>query len=691
MPKLTRRLLMASAAAAAATTTLAVSFNTIAAASGKPVIGNWGFDLSSIDTSVKPGDDFFRYVNGNWLKSTEIPPDRVVWGSFPMLMAKAEEDTRKVIVAAASHSNRPGSVEQKVADYYNSYIDTDRINALGMKPFESDLATIAGLQSHEDVARWMGRPDVAVNGPVGSFFFIDQKNPDRYSLELVQAGLGLPDRDYYSKPDEQFAKTRAAYRAYVEKMLSLVHYADAAARADQIMKLETQIAERQWPLEKRRNRDLNYNPKTRAELKSFAGGFPWDDYFSSEDLPEQSFLVLRNPEPVQKLAQLFRSTPVETWRAYLTFHYLNGTADIMPAAFDDASFEFNGKVLLGQQQQRDRWKRAVLAITGPYGGQPLAEAVGQLYVRDNFSPDAKAKVRELVGNILAAYRAHMQNLDWMSPETRQAAIRKVNSARIKIGFPDTWRDYSTLEIKPGDAYGNRQRAALWDWMRQARRMTQPADKAEWGMAPQTVNAYYNAQWNEIVFPAAILQAPFFDPNADPAINYGGIGGTIGHEMGHGFDDQGAKSDEHGVLHTWWSKQDIDRFNKKAHALAAQYSQYQPLPGLHINGDFTSGENMGDLGGLTIGYAAYELSLHGQKAPVLDGFTGEQRVFLGWAQVWRSKYRDEALRAQVTSNVHSPGPWRCNGIVRNVDGWYDAFNIKPGDKMYLAPGERVHIW
>ena len=691
MPKLNRRALMAGAVVTIAAASFAFTLERGAAAAGKPAIGTWGFDLASMDRLVDPGDDFFHYVNGTWLKSTQIPPDRASWGSFQMLGAKAEEDTRTVVMRVASTSQKPGSIEQKVADFYNSYLDTKTIDALGLKPFEGDLAMIAGLKTHEDVARAMGRTDIPTNGPIGVGFGIDQKKPDRYSIDVAQGGLGLPDRDYYLKPDQKFAETRAAYRGYVEKMLTLAHYANAAANADAILALEIKMAEVQWPLEKRRDLDLTYNPKTWAELKAFAGEFPWDDYFQPTGFSLQTFFVLDNPEPVAALAKIFRATPVETWRAYLTFHYLNGQADIMPTAFDDASFEFNGKVITGQQQKRDRWKRAVLALTGQYGGQPLAEAVGQLYVHDNFTPQAKAEVKELVDNILAAYRAHMANLDWMSAETRAAAMRKVNSVRIKIGFPDKWRDYATLEVKPGDAYGNRQRTLAWDWKRQASRMMQTADKAEWGMAPQTVNAYYNAQWNEIVFPAAILHAPFFDPNADPAINYGAIGGVIGHEMGHGFDDQGAKSDENGVLHTWWNQTDIDRFKVKTTALAAQYSSYEPLPGLHVNGVFTSGENMGDLGGLTIGYAAYQIHMQGKKAPVLDGFTGEQRVFLGWGQVWRSLYRDEALRAQVTSNVHSPAQYCCNGVVRNVDGWYDAFNIKPGTKLYLAPQERVHIW
>jgi putative endopeptidase len=375
----------------------------------------------------------------------------------------------------------------------------------------------------------------------------------------------------------------------------------------------------------------------------------------------------------------------------MTFHYLNAQADIMPAAFDDAAFAFNGKTINGTPQKLDRWKRAVTALSGNFGEQPLGVAVGQIYVKRHFTPEAKAQMQALVGNLLAAYRERIANLEWMSPETRKAAMRKAATVRVKIGYPDKWRDYSGLEIRAGDAFGNRKRAGIWDWHRQASRLASKTDKSEWGLAPQIVNASYNQVWNDITFPAAILQAPFFDPNADAAVNYGAIGGVIGHEMGHGYDDQGAKSDENGILRSWWKKEDEERFAVKVKALAAQYSKFEPLPGLRVNGDFTSGENIGDLGGLSVARHAYQLSLKGKTPAVLDGFTGEQRLFLGWCQVWRTNIRDERLRAQVTSDVHSPAEYRCNGVVRNIDGWYEAFGVKPGDKMYLKPEDRVRIW
>ena len=661
------------------------------AATIKATIGTWGFDIAAMDKAVKPGDDFFRHVGGTWMKNTPIPPDRSRWGSFNMLAAKSEEDVKNLVESVARQSNRAGSVEQKVADYYNSYLDTAKIDALGLSPYESDLARIAAVKTHEELASLIGEPAMPANSPVALFIGLDEKNPDRYAVNVFQAGLGMPDRDYYLKPDAKFAETRAAYRAYIEKMLTMVKYANAAAAADAIMATEMKIAELQWPIEKLRDRDANYNAKNRASLKAFAPDFPWDAILTAGGLGAQDHFIVGSPEPVAKLAKLFRDTPIETWRAYQTFHYVNAQADIMPTAFDDASFAFNGTTLTGQPQKRERWKRATIALSGQAFLAPMGEAVGQIYVKRHFTPQAKAEMKKIVDNLLASYRERIQTLEWMSPETRQIAMRKAQTVRVKIGYPDRWRDYAKLDVKAGDAYGNRKRAGMWDYDRQVARINQKTDKDEWGMAPQTVNAYYNPVWNEIVFPAAILQAPFFDVNADPAVNYGAIGGVIGHEMGHGYDDQGAKSDENGVLRSWWKKEDEDRFAVKVKALAAQYSQYEPLPGVKVNGDFTSGENIGDLGGLTVGLHAYKLSLKGKPAPTLDGFTPEQRVFLGWCQVWRSNIREAALRNQVTSDVHSPAEYRCNGAVRNVDEWYTAFDVKPGDKLYLKPEDRVRIW
>ncbi len=473
-------------------------------------------------------------------------------------------------------------------------------------------------------------------------------------------------------------------------MFKLAKKGDESA-AKKVFELETAIAQRQWPLEKQRDRVLTYNPRTKAELLKAFPQFPWEPMLKSCGLDRQEQFVVSEIGAVADLAKLFRTTPVSTWQAYLTFHYLNSSADIMPEEFDKAHFDFFGKVISGSQVQRDRWKRAIGVLNGPRGGATLAEALGSIYVKKHFSPEAKAQVTELVHNLLAAYQDRIRNSDWMSPETRVAAIRKAQTVRIKVGYPDKWRDYSKLEIRAGDAAGNRARCSVFDWNRIVSRINDKTDKDEWGMGPQTVNAYYNPSFNEIVFPAAILQPPYFDQNADPAVTYGGVGAVIGHEMGHGYDDQGAKSDENGVLRTWWKKEDEDRFRVRTKALAAQYSAYSPVPGLHINGEFTSGENMGDLGGLSVALEAYKISLKGKAAPVLDGFTGEQRFYLGWAQAWRSVTREELLRMQVTSDFHSPDEYRVNGIVRNIDGWYDSFQVKDGDKLYLKPQERVRIW
>jgi putative endopeptidase len=660
-----------------------------AAATSGAAIGPWGVDLSAMDRSIRPGDDFYRYAGGQWMKTTQVPSDRSRWGSFDMLRAKADEDVQALVNEVSSKPQAPGSIEQKVADFYSSYMDTARIEALGLAPFKPDLERIAALGSYEQVAALAFDPAMPVAFPIGLYFSIDDKNPDRYSANLTQSGLGMPNRDYYLKPDAKFVETRGKYRSYAEQMLKLAGYPEPAAAAEAILALETRIAGIHWPVEKVRDAVLTYNPRNRKELEASVPDFPWQAALGAAGIPNQDFFIVNNPEPAAQLAKLYRETPVSTWRAYLTFHYLNSQADIMPLAFDDAAFEFNGKVLTGQPEKRARWKRAVLALSGNYGEKPLGEAVGTIYVKEHFTPEAKAQIKDLVANLLAAYRKRIDTLEWMSPETRKIAMRKAETVRVKVGYPDEWRDYRTLEIRKQDAYGKR--AAVWDWHRQASRLGDRTDKDEWGMSPQTVNAYYNPTWNEIVFPAAILQPPFFDPKADPAVNYGSIGGVIGHEMGHGYDDQGAKYDETGVLRSWWNADDEQRFAAKVQQLAKQYSGFQPLPGLNVNGEFTSGENIGDLGGLSVALEAYRISLAGREPPVLDGFSGEQRFFLGWAQVWRSVIREEQLRVQVTSDPHSPAEYRCNGVVRNVDAWYGAFDVEPGEKLYLPPADRLHIW
>jgi putative endopeptidase len=648
-------------------------------------IGDFGIDLAARDLSVRPGDDFYHYANGHWLETHHIPPDRTSWGSFPELQERTQEQLRGIIEALPPDAPS-GSIEQKVGDYYRAYLDTEAIERLGLKPAQPALEAIAAARSHADLARLMGRPDLDLKSPLRVLITPDQKDPDRYIVAITQSGLGMPDRDYYLKDDAVYVGLRTKYQAHVARLLELAGDTNSAEEARSILDLETQIAKLHWPVAKRRERDLTYNLKTRAELDQLAPDFAWQQLLTADGLSGQQQFVVRELDAVQGLEQLFLSVPVESWRPYLRYHYLVGVADVLPKAFDDEVFDFYGRTLNGQEQQRDRWKRAVAAVDNDLG-----EAAGQLYVQSYFPPESKRKMLELVENLRASYKEHIQQLPWMTAATKKLALEKLAAFHPKIGYPDKWRDYSALEIVKGDAFGNSVRGTVFEWNRQAKRMDEPTDRGEWGMTPQTINAYYNPTFNEVVFPAAILQPPFFDPNADPAVNYGGIGGVIGHEMGHGFDDQGAKSDARGVLRTWWLPEDTQAFKARTDSLATQYDGYTVLPGLNINGRLTLGENIGDLGGLSIAYVAYHRSLAGRKARVLDGLSGDQRYFLAWAQVWRALTRDEQLRTLVMSNPHSPPQFRVNGVVRNIDAWYQAFDVKPGDKLYLPPAERVHIW
>jgi putative endopeptidase len=505
-------------------------------------------------------------------------------------------------------------------------------------------------------------------------------------VRISQSGLGLPDRDYYLKDEPVYRELRTKYAAHIERLLKLAGDSDPAAGAKSIVELESQIAAAHWPRAKRRERDLTYNPHMREELASFAPGLPWPALLAGAGLQTQQRFIVRENDAVQKLAALFNEVPVQRWQTYLRYHYLVGNADVLPKAIDDEVFDFYGRTLHGQLEQRARWKRAVRAVD-----RGIGEAAGELYVKRYFPPSSKQKMLELVENLRAAYRERIGHLPWMGADTRKLALEKLAAFHPKIGYPDKWRDYSALDVKPGDAFGNVSRAVAFEWRRQVKRLDGPTDRGEWEMTPQTINAYYNATFNEVVFPAAILQPPFFDPNADAAVNYGGIGGVIGHEMGHGFDDQGAKSDARGVLRNWWQPADEQAFHQRVDRLDGQYSAFEPLPGLKINGRLTLGENIGDLGGVAVANEAYHHSLRGAAAPVRDGLSGDQRFFLSWAQVWREKQRDEDLRSQVTSNPHSPAKFRVNGVVRNVDAWYPAFNVQPGEKLYLPPEERVHIW
>ena len=652
---------------------------------GAAQIGAWGVDLTGRDLSVQPGDDFARYANGHWEDATQIPPDRARWGASDELQERSLQQVHAILEALPADA-ASGSNQRKLRDYYRAYLDTAAIDRAGIAPARAGRQAIAAARTREDLARLMGRADLRLTAPLAFGTNPDEKDPDHYTVEIAQSGLGLPDRDYYLKDEPVYRELRAKYAAHIERLLKLAGDADAARAASDIVELETQIANAHWPRAKRRERDLTYNPRTRAELAQLAPGFPWPQLLGGAELDTQARFIVREPDTVQALGALFQRVPVERWQSYLTYHYLAGNADVLPQAFDDEVFDFYGRTLHGQQEQRARWKRAVRAVN-----DALGEAAGELYVQRYFPLASKQQMLELVENLRAAYHERIEKLPWMSAPTKQVALEKLAAFHPKIGYPDKWRDYSTLEVRSDDAFGNVARAEAFEWHREVARLGGPTDRGEWAMTPQTVNAYYNPTFNEVVFPAAILQPPFFDPQADAAVNYGAVGAVIGHEMGHGFDDQGAKSDARGVLHTWWQQQDIDAFHQRVDRLVAQYDGYTALPGLNLNGRLTLGENIGDLGGLSVAHAAYLRSLHGARPPTLAGFSGDQRFFLAWAQLWRSKQRAEDLRSQVTSNPHSPATFRCNGVVRNMDPWYPAFKVQPGEKLYLPPAERVRIW
>jgi putative endopeptidase len=652
----------------------------------KPVLGNFGFDMAGRDLTIRPGDDFFRYGGGTWMKNNQIPADRSRWGAFDQLGAKAEADVRAIIDELAAKTAAPGTIEQKIGDYYRAFMNTDAIEAGGLTPIKAELDLIAAATTHIDIAALFGKPDLPTPSPIGWGVGLDDGNPDRYIVTISHGGLGLPERDYYLKDDDRFKDLRQKYPVHIARMLTLGGQSDAAAKATAIMTLETEIAKRHWEITDRRDSTKMYNIKKRADLETLAPDFPWAAGLGASGFNTISECVVGEVTAMAPLATLFKNTPVDTWKAYLSYHLINSTAQMLPKALDDQRFEFFGKTLNGQRQQRERWKRGTQAINGALG-----EGIGQVYVQRHFSPRAKAQVLELVENLRKAFEIRINALTWMTPATKVAAKRKLASFNPKIGYPDKWRDYSGLDIRAGDPVGNSRRVQAFNAARDLEDLNKKTDKTRWFMNPQTVNAYYNPVFNEIVFPAAILQAPFFDENADAAVNYGGIGGVIGHEMGHGFDDQGAKYDENGVLRDWWSAADVTAFNALADKMKTQYGNFTALPGVKLNGGLTIGENIGDHCGVVVGNVAYKLSLRGRPAPVIEGTTGDQRFYLAWSQVWRALSRDEAMRNQVQSDPHSPPEFRVNGAVQNVDGWYTAFNVRPGQRLYVAPNRRVRIW
>ena len=650
--------------------------------------GKWGVDLDGMDRSVKPGDDFFRYVNGKWAATTQIPPDKVSYGPSSVLRDLSEARVRALLDGwAADKRLKPGSDEAKVAAVYRTFLDEAAVEKLDAKPIQPHLEAIRKASSHSDIAAIMGR----ARSSFGRSFFgagvsDDAKNPDKYTLYASQSGLGLADREFYLR--ENFKPQKERYQKYVADILRLVGWEEPEKAAADVVAMETKIAEAHWTRAESRNRDKTYNPATLAELEKTAPGFPWRVLFTEAGLDKVDGAVVRQNTAFPKLAAIFAETPIETLKAWQAFGVADDAAPLLSKRFVDTNWEFRSKFLLGTQEQRPRWKRAVDAAEGTLG-----EAIGRTYVAKYFPPESKAKMEKLVADLRAAMKGRIENLTWMGPETKAKALEKLSKFGVKIGYPSKWRDYSSLVIREGDLVGNVERAAKFQWAYDVNRIGKPVDELEWGMTPQTVNAYYASVKNEIVFPAAILQPPFFDPNADPAVNYGAIGGVIGHEITHGFDDQGRKSDGDGMLRDWWAPEDATRFEAQATKLGAQYEAYEfpALPGQKITARLTMGENIGDLGGILLGLDAYKRSLNGKAAPVIDGFTGEQRVFLGWAQVWRSLMRDDALRQMLATNPHSPAPIRAFAPLRNVDAWYEAFDVKEGDKHYIKPEDRVRIW
>jgi putative endopeptidase len=675
--------LIAIAIAAASLGLVSLSRADDPAAAG-PKYGAWGFDLAGRDTSVTPGNDFFHYADGDYLKTLTIPPDRSRYGMFDALSELSEDRVHDILDKAAADPAATGD-EARIGAFYRAYMDEGRANAVGAKPLAPMLAEIRAATTRAQLAALMGR---ATQTFYSSFFApsidVDAKDPDHYAVYVSQAGLGLPDRDYYLEPS--FAAQKAAYQKYVARMLTLADWPNADAEAAAIVELETRIAKASWTRAQDRDPAKTYNPMTPAELERAAPGFDWPAFLKAASLGDARRLIVQENTAFPEIAQVFATTPIHTLQAWQAYAVTDNAAPLLSQPFVDANFEFKARTLSGQQALKPRWKRAVNTIDMAVG-----EAVGRLYVAAYFPPEAEAKMRALVDNVRDALAARIQSVSWMSAPTKAKALEKLSKLGVKIGYPVKWRDYSALRIAADDLTGDVERAGAFEWNRQVRRLNGPVDHDEWGMTPQTVNAYYDPTKNEIVFPAAILQPPFFDPAADPAVNYGGIGGVIGHEMTHGFDDQGRDYDGSGRLTDWWTADDAAKFVAQTKRLGDQYSAFEPLPGAHIKGDNTMGENIADLGGVLLALDAYHRSLNGQPAPVLDGLTGDQRVLLGWAQVWRGAERDDALRRQLVTDPHSPPQYRVNGVMRNVDAWYDAWGVKPGDALYIPPDQRVRIW
>ena len=646
-----------------------------------------GIDIAGMDTSVRPGDDFFAYVNGTWINTTEMPADKSRYGLFDKLRDESQDSVKVIIEKSANGDFAKGTDEQKVGDMYKSFLAWDARNANGIEPLQPELDRIASISDHADLAVYFAETVKRnLDAPFGMGQFADFMDPNYYMIIIAQSGLGLPDREYYFNEGDDADAIRSQYIEHIAKMYELAGLPDGAAAAPTIMALETRLAAEHMKKEDARNWAVNYNNVALEDLPALMPNFNWDGYINEVGVQDVGSVVVFMTDYMKALDGIIADTDLDTWKTYLTWSALNQSASRLTRELDAQNFGFYGKALSGTEEQQADWRRAVNTVNGTLG-----EVVGKVYVKEYFPPEAKERMLELVGNLVNAYEKSIKALDWMGDETKAEALDKLSKFTPMIGYPDNWRDYSALEIEADDYYGNMERAALAEFERILNRQGGPVDRQEWGMTPQTVNAYYNPPLNQIVFPAAILQPPFFNMAADDAVNYGAIGAVIGHEIGHGFDDSGSTFDGDGVMRNWWTDEDRTEFEKRTGTLVAQYDEFMPFEDLAINGDFTQGENIGDLGGITIGLLAYQMSLDGEEPPVIDGFTGMQRVFLGFGQVWRGIIRDEELRRRIATDPHSPSVYRTNGPVRNVPEWYAAFGVEETDALYLPPEERVKIW
>lgn len=656
-----------------------------AAPAEKAEIGAWGIDLSARDMSVSPGADFFRYVNGHWLDTVEIPEDRSRYGSFDILRERSDDQVHAILDDLAARGDGADALDQKVGAFYAAWMNQAAIEKLGTKPLAPYLAKIKAVEDRAGLLKLFGT--VGYASPVGVGTLPDPANPTRYVVAAGQAGLGMPSRDYYLKEGAEYDAFRAAYRDYLIKIQELAGIGDAAAKADRIIALETALAKSQWEPERQRDIKQIYNPMNREQLMELAPEFDWTSWLEASGFGKVDTIIAAETTAITASGKLLETVPVSTWKDYLTAHFISDNADYLPKAFDEAKFNFFSKALRDIPVQKERWKRGVDLVNNHIG-----EAIGQKYVDRHYPAESQRQMTELVANLTAALGERISKSDWMDEATRGEAQKKLDAFEPRIGYPSKWIDYSPLVVKPDDVLGNVQRAAQFAFEIDLARLPHPVDRELWAMNPQTVNAYYNPLLNQITFPAAILQPPFFDPNADPAVNYGAIGGVIGHEIGHGFDDQGRQFDGTGKLRDWWTKESAEKFEARTKLLGAAYDKFEPVPGVHVNGQLTMGENIGDLGGLEMAYSAYRryVASHGEQ-PEIDGLTGDQRFFLSWAQVWRGKSRENALREQLLTDPHSPPEYRVDGVVPNIDAWYAAFNVTPDSAMYIPPDKRVKIW